>query len=149
MQPSEPMSPLRYAARPLRVPPPAEPSRRERVVLSMPEGPSIVILREEVASFTGKTLLRATGNSKIDTQRLVNQHIVALRSWGKHFPIEFSGFAVRIHLLMFGTCRIRQFPNAPSLLLVSAEADLFPLHRPELADLIDGSIGEGSPFHEL
>jgi hypothetical protein len=42
-----------------------------------------------------------------------------------------------------------QFPNAPSSLLVSAEADLFPLHSPELADLIDGSIGEGSPFHEL
>jgi hypothetical protein len=42
-----------------------------------------------------------------------------------------------------------QFPNAPSPLLVSAEADLFPLHHPELADLIDGSIGEGSPFHEL
>lgn len=42
-----------------------------------------------------------------------------------------------------------QFPNAPSPLLVSAEADLFPLHRPELADLIDGSIGEGSSFHEL
>lgn len=42
-----------------------------------------------------------------------------------------------------------QFPNAPAPLLVSAEADLFPLHRPELADLIDGSIGEGSRFHEL
>jgi hypothetical protein len=42
-----------------------------------------------------------------------------------------------------------QFPDAPAPLLVSAEADLFPLHRPELADLIDGSIGEGSPFHEL
>jgi hypothetical protein len=42
-----------------------------------------------------------------------------------------------------------QFPNAPSALLVSMEADLFPLHRPERADLIDGSIGEGSSFHEL
>jgi hypothetical protein len=42
-----------------------------------------------------------------------------------------------------------QFPDAPSPLLVSAEADLFPLHRPELADLIDGSIGEGSSFHDL
>jgi hypothetical protein len=42
-----------------------------------------------------------------------------------------------------------QFPDAPAKLLVSAEADLFPLHRPELADLIDGSIGEGSQFHEL
>lgn len=42
-----------------------------------------------------------------------------------------------------------QFPDAPATLLVSAEADLFPLHRPELADLIDGSIGEGSHFHEM
>jgi uncharacterized nucleotidyltransferase DUF6036 len=42
-----------------------------------------------------------------------------------------------------------QFPDAPASLLVSAEADVFPLNHPELSDLIDGSIGEGSPFHEL
>jgi len=42
-----------------------------------------------------------------------------------------------------------QFPNAPASLLVSAEADMFPLNHPELSDLIDGSIGEGSPFHAL
>jgi hypothetical protein len=42
-----------------------------------------------------------------------------------------------------------QFPNAPPSLLVSAEADVFPMNHPELSDLIDGSIGEGSPFHEL
>jgi hypothetical protein len=42
-----------------------------------------------------------------------------------------------------------QFPDAPASLLVSAEADVYPLHRPERADLIDGSIGEGSQFHEL
>lgn len=42
-----------------------------------------------------------------------------------------------------------QFPDAPTSLLVSAEADVFPLNHPELSDLIDGSIGEGSPFHEL
>jgi hypothetical protein len=34
-----------------------------------------------------------------------------------------------------------QFPNAPPSLLVSAEADVFPLDHPELSDLIDGSIG--------
>jgi len=42
-----------------------------------------------------------------------------------------------------------QFPDAPASLLVSAEADLFPMNYPQLSDLIDGSIGEGSPFHEL
>lgn len=41
-----------------------------------------------------------------------------------------------------------QFPDAPSELLVSVEADLYPKNRPERAELIDGSIGELSPFHE-
>jgi hypothetical protein len=40
-----------------------------------------------------------------------------------------------------------QFPNAPASMRVSAEADLYPRHHPERADLIDGSIGEVSPFH--
>jgi hypothetical protein len=41
-----------------------------------------------------------------------------------------------------------QFPDAPGILSISAEADVFPLNRPERADLIDGAIGEGSRFHE-
>jgi len=40
-----------------------------------------------------------------------------------------------------------QFPDAPETLRVSVEADLFPLNYPERSDLIDGSIGELSPFH--
>jgi len=40
------------------------------------------------------------------------------------------------------------YPEAPVELTVSAEADTYPLDAPEKADLIDGSIGEKSPFHE-
>jgi hypothetical protein len=40
-----------------------------------------------------------------------------------------------------------QFPEAPFALLRSMEADLYPLSRPELADKVDGAIGEGSQFH--
>lgn len=40
-----------------------------------------------------------------------------------------------------------QFPAAPPDLLVSSEADVYPRHRPDRADLVDGSIGEGSAFH--
>jgi hypothetical protein len=40
------------------------------------------------------------------------------------------------------------FPDAPKELLVSTEADVYPKNRADRADLIDGSIGEGSPFHE-
>lgn len=41
-----------------------------------------------------------------------------------------------------------QFPDAPPALLASMEADVYPKNKPELADLIDGSIGEGSFFHQ-
>lgn len=41
-----------------------------------------------------------------------------------------------------------QFPDAPAELLVSAEADLFPKNHPDRADMIEGSIGELSPFHD-
>jgi hypothetical protein len=39
------------------------------------------------------------------------------------------------------------YPDAPSSLLVSMEADVYPKNRPELAELIEGSIGEDSTFH--
>jgi hypothetical protein len=41
-----------------------------------------------------------------------------------------------------------QYPTAPAALLASMEADVYPLHKPELSDLIDGAIGEGSLFHQ-
>src|SRR5688572_13492664 len=54
----------------------------------MPEGPSIVILREEATGFLGKKIARVEGNTKIEKERLEGKRIVALRSWGKHFLIE-------------------------------------------------------------
>lgn len=41
-----------------------------------------------------------------------------------------------------------QFPAAPAEMLVSMEADVFPRNHPERSDVIEGSIGELSPFHE-
>ena len=40
------------------------------------------------------------------------------------------------------------FPDAPHFLLRSMEADMYPLQRPDLAGLIDGAIGELSPFED-
>jgi hypothetical protein len=39
-----------------------------------------------------------------------------------------------------------EFPDAPPELLISNEADLFPRFDPDRSDLIDSTIGEGSPF---
>jgi hypothetical protein len=40
-----------------------------------------------------------------------------------------------------------QFPDAPPELLQSQDADVYPRNHPERADLVDGTIGELSPFH--
>jgi len=72
----------------------------------MPEGPSIVLLREEVKRFKGRTIVKAVGNAKIDMSRLTGRKVLAFRSWGKHFLIELRDVAVRIHFLMFGSYTI-------------------------------------------
>jgi hypothetical protein len=41
-----------------------------------------------------------------------------------------------------------QFPDAPEELRISDEADVYPRNHPERTELIDGSIGELSPFHQ-
>ena len=41
-----------------------------------------------------------------------------------------------------------QFPAAPPELTVSLEADVYPKHHPERAELIDGALGELSMFHQ-
>jgi endonuclease VIII len=74
----------------------------------MPEGPSIMILKEAVQSFKGKKILHAAGNAKINIERLENKTINDFKSWGKHFLICCNDFSVRIHLLMFGSCLINE-----------------------------------------
>jgi len=69
----------------------------------MPEGPSIVILKELIEKFEGKKIREAFGNAKIDISRLAGQKIIAFRSWGKQFFICFKDFSIRIHFLLFGS----------------------------------------------
>ena len=69
----------------------------------MPEGPSLVILREQARVFEGRRILRVEGNTTIDTGRLKGRTVQAVRTWGKHFLLELPTVALRIHLLMFGS----------------------------------------------
>ena len=79
----------------------------------MPEGPSIVILKEEVQSFKGRKVIEVGGNSKIDQSRLLNKKVIDFKSWGKHFLICFDKFSLRVHFLLFGTYRINELkPNS-------------------------------------
>lgn len=91
----------------------------------MPEGPSIVILREEVAGFTGQRIERAEGSAKVDKARLTGQVVREFRSWGKHLLIELEDVTVRIHLLLFGSYRINERKDStPRLSLGFADGEL-------------------------
>jgi len=92
----------------------------------MPEGPSIVILKEQVAAFTGKKILAVSGNTKVDKDGLPGQKVVAFKSWGKHFLICLPKLTIRIHFLLFGSYSINEQtkPN-PRLHLQFANGDLY------------------------
>lgn len=82
----------------------------------MPEGPSIVILKEELAPFKRKKITGVKGNTRIDLSRLMNLRVKDFKSWGKHLLICFKDFFLRIHLLMWGSYRINEKKGTPERL---------------------------------
>ncbi len=83
----------------------------------MPEGPSIVILKEETAHFAGRKVLDVTGNVKtIDIEMLRNKKLVDIKTWGKHYLLCFPKFTVRIHFLLFGSFAIDEPKDRPERL---------------------------------
>ena len=81
----------------------------------MPEGPSIVILKELIDELhlEGSVVIEVAGNTSIDKERMLDQRVVALRSWGKHFLICFEDFTLRVHFMLFGTYRIDERKETP------------------------------------
>lgn len=74
----------------------------------MPEGPTLVILKEETSQFEGREVTAVAGNAKIDLDRLLHKKVQSFQTWGKHFLIVFDGFYVRVHFLLFGSYRVNE-----------------------------------------
>ncbi|MCZ8285890.1 MAG: endonuclease [Bacteroidia bacterium] len=92
----------------------------------MPEGPSIVILKELLQPYQGKVIQAAEGVAAIDFKRLEGKKLLQVKSWGKHTLLCFKDFYIRIHLLMFGSYRIneRREQMTPKLTLVLKGAEV-------------------------
>lgn len=92
----------------------------------MPEGPSIILVKEAVAQFVGKRIIAVSGNSKIDQSILINRKILEFKSWGKHFLICFKGLTLRVHFLMFGsyTVNVRKPDRAIRLNLTFKKGEI-------------------------
>lgn len=94
----------------------------------MPEGPSLVLFREELQRFVGQKILSVSGNSKIDQQRLAGKKIREIKTWGKHMLWCFDDFTIRIHFLMFGTYYINSEKEAKPRLDICFEKDELRLY---------------------
>jgi endonuclease-8 len=74
----------------------------------MPEGPTIVILKEQTSQFIGRKVTKVEGNTKEDKEIALGERILDIKSWGKHFLICFKDFTIKIHFMLFGSYRINE-----------------------------------------
>ncbi|MEN4761118.1 DNA-formamidopyrimidine glycosylase family protein [Chryseobacterium sp. C39-AII1] len=69
----------------------------------MPEGPTILLMKEDLQKFVGKKVLAAHGSFKIDKGILEGKILTKIRTFGKQTYLIFDHTVIRIHLLMFGS----------------------------------------------
>ncbi|MGC3945619.1 MAG: DNA-formamidopyrimidine glycosylase family protein [Chryseolinea sp.] len=73
----------------------------------MPEGPSIVLAKENIRQLTGLTVANMHVNGvAIDADAFQGTQLRSVRSWGKHLLLKFNNTTLRIHFLMFGSYSI-------------------------------------------
>jgi endonuclease-8 len=76
------------------------------------EGPSLVILREDLQPFLGQKVLRVSGNTKQPKEQLKGLHLAKIDTWAKVLFLTFSSsdkktkIVTKTHFLMFGSYRI-------------------------------------------
>lgn len=72
----------------------------------MPEGPSILLMKENLIPFIGEKVVSVNGNAKIEKEILAGEKLHGIRTFGKQTYLIFEKINVRIHLLMFGSYSI-------------------------------------------
>jgi endonuclease-8 len=82
-------------------------------ILRTMEGPSLVILREELQPFLNKKVLAVSGNTKEAKETLLGKKLSLIDSWGKVLVLGFNStrkksetLFTRTHFMMFGSYRI-------------------------------------------
>jgi endonuclease-8 len=92
------------------------------------EGPSLVILKEELQPFVRKRVTRLTGQKQKEFRELKGTVLRGVRSWGKHLLLFFPNEVLRVHFLMFGSYRIndtRERPPRLSFKFGKSEVNLY------------------------
>jgi len=74
----------------------------------MPEGPSILHLRNQLLPFKSKIVKKAGGYGPMPTKWIEGKKLLDISTWGKHLLFVFSNGTVRVHLMLFGDVLINE-----------------------------------------
>jgi len=74
----------------------------------MPEGPSILHLKNQLLTFKGRIVKKAGGYGPMPTKWINGKKLLDIRTWGKHLLLVFANGAVKIHLGLFGDVLINE-----------------------------------------
>lgn len=69
----------------------------------MPEGPTILLMKEDLRKFAGKKVIDVFGDANFEKEPLKSEILREIKTFGKQTYLVFDEFAIRIHLLMFGS----------------------------------------------
>ena len=72
------------------------------------EGPSLVILKEQLQEFIGLRIVSISGILAYEFKSLQEQILQEVLTWGKHLIIKLENANIRIHFLLFGSCTINE-----------------------------------------
>jgi endonuclease-8 len=74
----------------------------------MPEGPSILHLKNQLQPFKGKLVKHAGGYGPMPTAWINGKKLLNIKTWGKHLLLVFSNGTVRVHLGLFGDILVNE-----------------------------------------
>jgi endonuclease-8 len=74
----------------------------------MPEGPSILHLKQQLLPFKGKMVKNAGGYGPMPATWINGKKLLDIQTWGKHLLLVFSNGTVRVHLGLFGDVLINE-----------------------------------------
>lgn len=74
----------------------------------MPEGPSILHLKDHLLPFKNKIVKKAGGYGDMPTAWMKGKKLLDIDTWGKHLLLIFTNGTVRIHLGLFGEVLVNE-----------------------------------------
>ncbi|MBD3906161.1 endonuclease [Chryseobacterium sp. Ch-15] len=69
----------------------------------MPEGPTIVLMKENLQKFVGEKIIEADGSEISEVHNVKGQVLREIKTFGKQTYLIFDTIIFKIHLLMFGS----------------------------------------------